>query len=251
MMTFLLCEDFVESAKLLDLKRLGKQRIEGVQIVDAIVNGKGGWVSHPATKAWRNYLPALKYYINCIINEWISRGKNNNIPLYQVSINEIVYPWWVKWDRLHNSHKVMLLRKEPRYYQGKITVPDEYMNYGYIWPAELSVEDRDTPLSEITAPIPDSLLDAVFCKGLIKTGKNKGQECGHLVKTKTAKEYPYCNIHIKKICKSEDSKIFEVECSALFKSGKRKGESCGRKFITTDKSDAFCTFHNRKPSPKS
>ena len=36
MQTFLPVADFVESAKMLDYKRLGKQRVEGMQLLNAM-----------------------------------------------------------------------------------------------------------------------------------------------------------------------------------------------------------------------
>ena len=49
MQTFLPYESFRESAKVLDWRRLGKQRVEGMQIINAIENpNKQGWQNHPA-----------------------------------------------------------------------------------------------------------------------------------------------------------------------------------------------------------
>jgi hypothetical protein len=44
MQTFLPYNDFVKSARVLDYKRLGKQRVEGMQIINAItgINRKDG-----------------------------------------------------------------------------------------------------------------------------------------------------------------------------------------------------------------
>lgn len=61
----------------------GKQHIEAVQILDAIQKSTK-WVNHPIVKAWRPFIDALKYYINCVIQEWIHRGGENNIPLFEI-----------------------------------------------------------------------------------------------------------------------------------------------------------------------
>lgn len=53
MQTFLPYPSFRESAKCLDNKRLGKQRVECIQIIKAINNPKYGWQNHPAVKMWR------------------------------------------------------------------------------------------------------------------------------------------------------------------------------------------------------
>ena len=134
MMTFLITSDFIANARLLDDRRLGKQRVEGCQILDAILYGTK-WKHHPASKAWKPYVMALKYYINCMILEWINRGYENNIELFEITY-PIVFPWWVNWDRLHQSHRAMLKRKDLFY--ANLTVDQEYMNYGYIWPHAIS-----------------------------------------------------------------------------------------------------------------
>lgn len=190
-MTFLVCADFIRNAELLDDQRLAKQRVEGHQILKAIVENSG-WKHHPIVKAWRHYLGALKYYINCIILEFIRRGGNNNLPLLDVP-HTILMPWWVSWERLHHSHRAMLLRKNPFYYEGKFTVNPEYMLYGYIWPHSVTYDNRNANLSTITAPIPDELVDPVYCSSTVKSGPRTGQQCHRLVKDKQ----PQCSIHRK------------------------------------------------------
>ena len=49
MQTFLPVADFAESARLLDSPRLGKQRVETLQVLRALELPDYGWVSHPAT----------------------------------------------------------------------------------------------------------------------------------------------------------------------------------------------------------
>ena len=85
MQTFLPYSSFEQSAQVLDWRRLGKQRVEGMQIINAINNPtQKGWVNHPATVMWRPYVEALKLYTNTIIEEWIQRGYNNNMKLYKI-----------------------------------------------------------------------------------------------------------------------------------------------------------------------
>jgi len=97
MQTFLPYPDFIRSAQTLDWKRLGKQRVEGMQLLKAILgerkldgNFYNGWINHPATKMWSSYPDALKVYTNTMINEWILRGYKNNMQLYEVPKNKIV-----------------------------------------------------------------------------------------------------------------------------------------------------------------
>ena len=69
MQTFLPVADFKESAKYLDYKRLGKQRVEGMQLLNAMQPDydKKGWLNHPATVMWTGYQNALKLYVNVMI----------------------------------------------------------------------------------------------------------------------------------------------------------------------------------------
>ena len=52
MQTFLPYKSFVKSAQCLDNKRLGKQRVEAMQILKSIYIEDYGWKNHPATKMW-------------------------------------------------------------------------------------------------------------------------------------------------------------------------------------------------------
>ncbi len=115
MQTFLPYSSFEQSAQVLDWRRLGKQRVEGMQIINAINNPtQKGWVNHPATVMWRPYVEALKLYTNTIIEEWIQRGYNNNMKLYK--IENLTMPHWLGNKKFHSSHRANLLRKDYEYY---------------------------------------------------------------------------------------------------------------------------------------
>ena len=115
MQTFLPYESFTESAKVLDWRRLGKQRVEGMQVIRAIENpNKQGWQNHPITIMWTPYVNALKLYTNVIIAEWIKRGYNNNMEIYDT--NDIVKPHWLGKEEFHSSHRANLLRKDYEFY---------------------------------------------------------------------------------------------------------------------------------------
>lgn len=134
--TFIIADTAEECAKLLDFKRLGKQRVEAHQIIN-ILEGKstGGWTSHPIVKMWKNDLNLLKHYHNCCVNEWMKRGYKNNMNLYE-DIDEISYPWWFTWKSLQISHICSLLRKDEEYYKKifKLSKDEEkFMDFGYIW----------------------------------------------------------------------------------------------------------------------
>tara|TARA_R110002020_G_scaffold40339_1_gene119272 strand:+ start:133 stop:621 length:489 start_codon:yes stop_codon:yes gene_type:complete len=142
MQTFLPYESFKKSATILDWRRLGKQRVEGMQIINAIEGKKRkdgkpykGWLNHPATVMWRPYVNALKYYTDVIIEEWIRRGYNNNMELYGayelVEDGVLTYPHWLGNEQFHSSHRANLLRKDYEYYS-KFGWTEE-SNNPYVW----------------------------------------------------------------------------------------------------------------------
>lgn len=136
--TFLPFADFALSARCLDMKRCGKQRVEAKQIISTIENPNAkGWRNHPAVNMWRGYVPALKAYFNTVVREWISRGYKNNLPLYDVDESKVEMPWWFGVEVFHMSHQASLLRKNGEYYKDSFPDLDErYKNKGYGWPKE-------------------------------------------------------------------------------------------------------------------
>jgi hypothetical protein len=138
--------DFEKTAKVLDWKRLGKQRVEAKQILDTISalkqnnlyiitktgkRRKRGWTTHPAVLMWVRYEDCLRMYHNIIICEWIDRGYNNNMKFESIS-RSIIRPYWLGDGRFHASHRSNLLRKNYEWYsQFGWTEPN---NLEYIWP---------------------------------------------------------------------------------------------------------------------
>jgi hypothetical protein len=93
MQTFLPVPDFKQSAKLLDYRRLGKQRVEAYQILNVLQSKPGtkmGWANHPAVKMWQNHSEALTLYMNECIMEWQARGYKNTMQLGHVEQIETV-----------------------------------------------------------------------------------------------------------------------------------------------------------------
>ena len=136
MQTFLPTRNFRTSAKLLDYRRLGKQRVEGLQLINSLSPDydKKGWLNHPARLMWVGYENALKHYTNIMIEEWVARGYNNTMKYYDLP-DDIQMPDWIGDDRVHASHRSNLLRKDPSYYSVHgWTEPD---NIEYFWPVEL------------------------------------------------------------------------------------------------------------------
>jgi hypothetical protein len=55
---FLPYPDFAWTARVLEERRPGKQRVEVLQICNALHRDTGGWVDHPVSRTWRGYGPA-------------------------------------------------------------------------------------------------------------------------------------------------------------------------------------------------
>ena len=137
MQTFLPYKDFTLSAQCLDYRRLGKQRVEALQIFNALTgvptkSGREykGWKNHPAVTMWQGYEEALLLYKNKMIEEWILRGYNNTMEMYGISEN-VEMPHWLGKEKLHASHRSNLLRKDFKFYSSYCwTEPD---NLEYYW----------------------------------------------------------------------------------------------------------------------
>src|SRR3954466_3844611 len=74
MQTFLPVADFAESARLLDSPRLGKQRVETLQILRAIELPDYGWANHPAVLMWRGRTPGPGSHRAPLARIWRERG---------------------------------------------------------------------------------------------------------------------------------------------------------------------------------
>lgn len=135
MQTFLPYPDLSLSIRCLDVKRLGKQRVEARQIYDSILNGSG-WRNHPATVMWENNLEALAIYHNLAIHHWIERGYNNSMNLIRVPNSATVrMPSWLGRNDVHASHRARLLDKDPVWYgQFGWTEAPISKEDGYVWP---------------------------------------------------------------------------------------------------------------------
>ena len=136
MQTFLPIPDFKASASCLDRLRLGKQRVEVKQLLNAIASGTGGWANHPAARMWRGHEEALAEYGLAVCEEWISRGYRDSLaPEFRklcLDKPSIVKPAWFGDSAFHDSHKSNLLRKDLVYYcKFGWNVPHDLP---YVWP---------------------------------------------------------------------------------------------------------------------
>jgi|TARA_R110000751_G_scaffold31335_8_gene79912 hypothetical protein len=170
MQTFAPLPSMKDSIKILDNKRLGKQRVEAVQILVSLLEVpktdgsiSKGWRWHPATALWEGYEYALARYTALCCLEWRLRGFTDNlwpVPLLLVGrltprravkasdlesvkrfaaythlngslqTRKVKPPWW-GYEPLHSSHRANLLRKDPEYY-GKFGWTEEPRK-GYHW----------------------------------------------------------------------------------------------------------------------
>lgn len=114
MQTFVPCKTFERCAAVLDYRRLGKQRVEAMQILNAIENG-GGWANHPATLMWIGHEAALRRYLATMIREWIARGYRNTMEIPRTGGRVTMPDWW--GGPIHRTHRSNLLRKDPDHYR--------------------------------------------------------------------------------------------------------------------------------------
>lgn len=136
MQTFLPEPSFYTSAQVLDNKRLGKQRVEGYQILRTLTGKSTGGVNHPAVKMWRGHESTLYTYIEVICLEWRARGyKDTILDKLQNEFPEYLQshglPNWYNAEFIE-SHRSNLIRKDPVYYRRYW--PDTPDNLPYIWP---------------------------------------------------------------------------------------------------------------------
>ena len=131
MQTFLPYPDYRECARVLDYKRLGKQRVEAWQILRALKRKSGGWVNHPAVLMWRGYEDSLNLYGREMCLEWRERGYTDNMLERFVCVGDPQPPTWLGDNRIHLSHQSNLIRKDPLYYQPLF--PNVPNNLAYFW----------------------------------------------------------------------------------------------------------------------
>ncbi len=143
MQTFLPYPSFEESARVLDRARLGKQRVEALQVLRAVTIPTYGWRNHPVAVMWRGYLPALTKYALVVTDAWIERGHADTVrpqvlpfapEVDALPQDALDLPPWINNDAFHLSHQSNLVRKDPVFYGPLFPgVPDDLP---YFWPGE-------------------------------------------------------------------------------------------------------------------
>jgi pyrimidine dimer DNA glycosylase len=157
--TFLPFPDFHSTAEVLDPRRLGKQRVEAIQVLRALTVPGYGWRRHPAAAMWAGYEEALTCYGLEVCGVWTETGRKDTCAatlkadLARDTGIEVVrtqaalaesgdLPPWLGEDGFHRSHRSSLLRKDPEYYRRWFA--DVPIDLPYVWPA--SDRARRVPL---------------------------------------------------------------------------------------------------------
>lgn len=133
MQTFLPYPDFARCAAVLDTARLGKQRVETLQILNSLTTPGYGWRNHPAVKMWAGFESHLVRYGIRICAEWKARGHADTCmdKICAFLFRESPAPDWIT-PALCLSHQSNLIRKHPTHYRPHFpTTPD---NLPYLWP---------------------------------------------------------------------------------------------------------------------
>jgi hypothetical protein len=153
MQTFLPYPGFTDSARVLDARRLGKQRVETIQVLRALTVPGYGWRHHPAAGMWAGYEEALVRYGLEVCTLWCEMGRADTCATTmvddltqavglrsvrsQVDLTEAgEIPPWLGEKAFHLSHMAALVRKDPEHYRRFF--PDVPDNLPYVWP----VSDR-------------------------------------------------------------------------------------------------------------
>ena len=139
MQTFLPYASFEASAAVLDRQRLGKQRVEVLQILRTLSGESTGWVNHPAVRMWRGWEHELVDYGLAVCQEWCHRDYRDTCA-QKIARFDMLYhtqrtlkrPPWFGDAAFHLSHRSNLLRKDAAWY-GRFW-PDDPNNLPYVWP---------------------------------------------------------------------------------------------------------------------
>ena len=148
MQTFLPYADFERSARILDLKRLGKQRVECIQVLRGLVRSDYGWRHHPAVLMWKGFEEALGRYAFTMCEVWTEKGFADTCAatigtdLREAGVQTVrsqieldaagALPPWLGYPEFHRSHQSSLVRKDPEHYRPLF--PDVPDDLEYWWP---------------------------------------------------------------------------------------------------------------------
>jgi hypothetical protein len=192
MQTFLPVADFEESARLLDSPRLGKQRVETLQVLRALELPDYGWTSHPVVQMWRGRTAGLVGYGLATVRVWRERGFADSThtlitefapDVEGASQEELaragLVPSWLGDEALHRSHRSNLLAKDPDFYRPLFeplfgVEPDDLP---YLWPGPDDVAPAAPPEGTpvwVVRPRSHNELGACLAAGIVGLGTQSG-----------------------------------------------------------------------------
>jgi hypothetical protein len=150
--TFLPYPDFAASAKVLDVPRLGKQRVETLQVLRALELPEYGWHHHPVVTMWRGRTAALVLYGLACVRAWRDLGHADSteeliaefapdvVGLTQADLAAAGdLPSWLGDEAFHASHRAALVRKDPDRYRPLF---GDLPELPYVWPGADDVPER-------------------------------------------------------------------------------------------------------------
>jgi hypothetical protein len=188
MQTFLPVADFTESARLLDNPRLGKQRVECLQVLRALELPDYGWANHPVVTMWRGHTAGLVVYSLAMVRVWRERGFADTTETLiaefapdaaAMSQDEAaaagLLPSWVGDEELHLSHRSNLLAKDPGFYRARF--PGDPADLPYKWPGSDDVPPPPVPEGVrvwVVRPRSHNELGACLAAGVIGLGVQSG-----------------------------------------------------------------------------
>ena len=160
MQTFLPYPSFSESAAVLDTPRLGKQRVETLQVLRSLLLPSYGWQNHPVSQMWRGYLPGLTAYGLATVDAWTARGHADSthglisefapevvgLPQEELAARGLL-PGWIGNEYVHQSHRSNLVRKAPEIYAPLF--PGTPADLDYVWPEPAQL----APAEPLGAPL--------------------------------------------------------------------------------------------------
>lgn len=188
MQTFLPVADFTASARLLDNPRLGKQRVECLQVLRALELPDYGWANHPVVTMWRGRTAGLVVYALAMVRVWRERGFADSTETliaefapHAAGMTQAeaaaagLLPSWVGNEELHLSHRSNLLAKDPAFYRSRF--PEDPDDLPYVWPGPDEVPPLQPPEGVhvwVVRPRAHGELGACVAAGVVGLGTQSG-----------------------------------------------------------------------------